>query len=97
MPRRPRPRASPTGSARVRAVLVRDGKGKPRRYVICYNPECAAWEAAQRTTIIAGAAQEQLSRGGTSLVGNSGFHEFLKVVGDDLDEEDEAKVAEEPR
>ena len=87
--------AGTTTDIEVKEVLVRpwDGKGKPRRYVVCYNPERAAWEAAQRTAIIA-ALQEQLSRGDKSLVGNSGFRKFLKVVGDDHFALDEAKVAE---
>src|SRR5512135_3863505 len=90
--------AGTTTDIEVKEVLVRpwDGKGKPRRYVVCYNPERAAWEAAQRTAIIA-ALQEQLSRGDKSLVGNSGFRKFLKVVGDDHFSLDEAKVAEEAK
>src|SRR5512135_2252725 len=90
--------AGTTTDIEVKEVLVRpwDGKGKPRRYVVCYNPERAAWEAAQRTAIIA-ALQEQLSRGDKSLVGNSGFRKFLKVVGDDHFALDEAKVAEEAK
>ena len=64
--------------------------------MVCYNPERAAWEAAQRTAIIA-ALQEQLSRGDKSLVGNSGFRKFLKVVGDHHFALDEAKVAEEAK
>ena len=90
--------AGTTTDIEVKEVLVRpwDGKGKPRRYIVCYNPERAAWEAAQRTAIIA-ALQEQLSRGDKSLVGNSGFRKFLKVVGDDHFALDEAKVAEEAK
>ena len=93
------PKASgSTTDIEVKEVLVRpwDGKGKPRRYVVCYNPARAAWEAAQRGAIIA-ALQEHLSRGDKSLVGNSGFRKFLKVVGDDHFALDEAKVAEEAR
>src|SRR5512144_1794747 len=56
--------AGTTTDIEVKAVLVRpwDGKGKSRRYVVCSNPERAAWEAAQRSAIIE-ALQEQLSRG----------------------------------
>jgi len=93
------PKASgSTTDIEVKEVLVRpwDGKGKPRRYVVCYNPARAAWDAAQRSAIIA-ALQEQLSRGDKSLVGNSGFRKFLKVIGDDHFALDEAKVAEEAR
>src|SRR5512134_2143219 len=89
--------AGTTTDIEVKEVLVRpwDGKGKSRRYVVCYNPERAAWEAAQRSAIIE-ALQEQLSRGDKSLVGN-GFRKFLKVVGDDHFALDEAKVAEEAK
>jgi DDE family transposase len=93
------PKASGTTTdIEVKEVWVRpwDGKGKPRRYVVCYNPARAAWDAAQRGAIIA-ALQEQLSRGDKSLVGNSGFRKFLKVIGDDHFALDEAKVAEEAR
>ena len=90
--------AGATTDIEVKEVLVRpwDGKGKSRRYVVCYNPERAAWEAAQRAAIVT-ALREQLSRGDKSLVGNSGFRKFLKVVGDDHFALDEAKVAEEAR
>src|SRR5512144_882742 len=93
-----RRRAGTTTDIEVKEVLVRpwDGKGKSRRYVVCYNPERAAWEAAQRSAIIE-ALQEQLSRGDKSLVGHSGFRECLKVVGDDHFALDEAKVAEEAK
>ena len=90
--------AGATTDIEVKEVLVRpwDGKGKSRRYVVCYNPERAAWEAAQRTAIVT-ALREQLSRGDKSLVGNSGYRKFLKVVGDDHFALDEAKIAEEAR
>jgi hypothetical protein len=90
--------AGTTTDIAVKEVLVRpwDGKGKPRRYVVCHNPARAAFDAAQRSAIIA-ALQEQLSRGDKSLVGNSGFRKFLKVIGDDHFALDEAKVAEEAK
>jgi hypothetical protein len=90
--------AGTTTDIAVKEVLIRpwDGKGKPRRYVVCHNPARAAFDAAQRSAIIA-ALQEQLSRGGKSLVGNSGFRKFLKVIGDDHFALDEAKVAEEAK
>jgi hypothetical protein len=90
--------AGTTTDIAVKEVLVRpwDGKGKPRRYVVCHNPARAAFDAAQRNAIIA-ALQEQLSRGDKSLVGNSGFRKFLKVIGEDHFALDEAKVAEEAK
>lgn len=93
---RRRPARRPTSRSRRSWSGPGTAKGKPRRYIVCYNPERAAWEAAQRTAIIA-ALQEQLSRGDKSLVGNSGFRKFLKVVGDDHFALDEAKVAEEAK
>ena len=90
--------AGTTTDIAVKELLIRpwDGKGKPRRYVVCHNPARAAFDAAQRNAIIA-ALQEQLSRGGKSLVGNSGFRKFLKVIGKDHFALDEAKVAEEAK
>ena len=72
--------AGATADIEVKEVLVRpwDGKGTSRRYVVCYNPERAAWEAAQRAAIVT-ALREQLSRGDKSLVRNSGYRKFLKV------------------
>ncbi|MEI7609093.1 MAG: hypothetical protein WCJ64_17075 [Rhodospirillaceae bacterium] len=36
----------------VKEVVVEAWEGETRRYVVCYNPERAAWEAAQRTAIL---------------------------------------------
>ena len=80
----------------VKEVMVPSWEGKPRRYVVCYNPERAAWEAAQRTAILE-SLRQQLGRGDKAPVGNSGYRRYLKVVGDDHFVLDEAKAAEEAR
>jgi transposase len=82
----------------VKEVFVKpwDGQGKARRYVVCYNAERAAWEAAQRAAIVA-SLSDKLRQGDKSLVANSGFRRFLKVVGEDHFALDEAKIAAEAR
>ena len=80
----------------VKEVVVPSWEGKPRRYVVCYNPERAAWEAAQRAAIL-DSLRQQLGRGDKALVGNSGYRRYLKVEGDDHFVLDEAKAAEEAR
>ena len=91
------PRAGGTSTdIEVKEVIVPSWEGKPRRYVVCYNPERAAWEAAQRAAIL-NSLRQQLGRGDKALVGNSGYRRYLKVVGDDHFVLDETKAAEEAR
>ena len=57
------PRAGGTSTdIEVKEVIVPSWEGKPRRYVVCYNPERAAWEAAQRAAIL-NSLRQQLGRG----------------------------------
>ncbi|MEI7611205.1 MAG: transposase, partial [Rhodospirillaceae bacterium] len=80
----------------IKEVVVTPWEGKPRRYVVCFNPERAAWEAGQRAAILE-SLRDQLARGDKALVGNSGYRRYLKVVGDDHFALDEAKAADEAR
>jgi hypothetical protein len=58
----------------VKEVLVDD-----RRYVVCFNPEEAAKDRADREKLIA-AIEEKLKRGGVKrLIPNRGYRRFLKV------------------
>jgi hypothetical protein len=58
---------------RVKEVRVED-----RRYIVCYNPQEALKEAADRQAIVE-ALQEKLKGGSRQLVGNSGYRKYLKV------------------
>jgi len=85
-----------TTEIELKEVVVTPWEGKPRRYVVCFNPERAAWEAGQRAAILE-SLREQLGRGDKALVGNSGYRRYLKVVGDGHFALDEAKATEEAR
>jgi transposase len=74
----------------VKEVLVGQ-----RRYVVCYNPEQARKDAADRTQIVE-ALRATLPQGDKALVGNKGFRKYLRVEGKHF-EVDEAKLKEEAR
>ena len=66
-----------------------------RRYVVCYNPEQARKDAADRTRIVA-ALRATLKQGDKALVGNKGFRKYLRRA-DKHFEIDEAKITAEAR
>jgi transposase len=74
----------------VKEVLVGE-----RRYVVCYNPEQARKDAADRCRIVE-ALRATLKQGDKALVGNKGFRKYLRVEGKHF-EVDEAKLKEESR
>jgi len=74
----------------VKQVLVGE-----RRYVVCYNPEQARKDAADRSRIVE-ALRATLKQGDKALVGNKGFRKYLRVEGKHF-EVDEAKLKEESR
>jgi hypothetical protein len=57
----------------VKEVWVED-----RRYIVCYNPQEAAKDAADRQAILK-ALEDKLKQGVKSMVGNRGYRRFLKV------------------
>ena len=57
---------------------VKEVRVEDRRYVVCFNPEEAAKEAADRQAILA-ALEDKLREGAGSLVGNRGFRRFLSI------------------
>lgn len=59
-------------------LRVKDVRVGDRRYVVCYNPEEAAKDAADRQAILA-ALEETLRQGAGALVGNRGYRRFLRV------------------
>ena len=74
----------------VKEVLVGQ-----RRYVVCYNPEQARKDAADRARIVE-ALRATLKQGDKALVGNKGFRKYLRVEGKHF-EVDEAKLKQEAR
>jgi len=74
----------------VKEVLVGQ-----RRYVVCYNPEQARKDAADRFRIV-DALRATLKQGDKALVGNKGFRKYLRVEGKHF-EVDEAKLKKEAR
>ena len=58
---------------KVKEVWVED-----RRYIVCYNPQEAAKDAADRQAILK-ALEDKLKQGAKSMVGNRGYRRFLKV------------------
>ena len=74
----------------VKEVLVGE-----RRYVVCYNPEQARKDAADRSRIVE-ALRVALKQGDKALVGNKGFRKYLRTEGKRF-EIDEAKLKGEAR
>jgi transposase len=66
-----------------------------RRYVVCYNPEQARKDAADRARIVE-ALRATLKQGDKALVGNKGFRKYLRRA-DQHFEVDEAKITAEAR
>ena len=68
-----------------------------RRYVVCYNPEQAKKDAADRQAIVE-SLKEKLKQGDKALVGNKGYRKYLKREGEQaVFRIDEDKLAEEAR
>jgi len=74
---------------------VKEVRVGERRYVVCYNPEQARKDAADRAQIVEG-LRAALKQGDKALVGNKGFRKYLRGDGPHF-EVDEAKVKEEAR
>jgi hypothetical protein len=66
-----------------------------RRYIVCYNPQEAARDAAERETLVEALA-DSLRHGAKQLVGNRGYRRFLRVAKGAVTI-DAAKVEEEAR
>ena len=93
----PRARSAET-VLEVKEVVVGDwGPGsKPRRYVVCFNPEEAKRDAATREAIL-GHLAGALKQGDKSLVGNAGYRRFLATPSGEHFAIDPARVAEDAR
>jgi hypothetical protein len=63
---------------------VKEVRVGERRYVVCFNPEQAAKDRADREAILR-SLEQQLRRGDKSLVGNKGYRKYLKALGPHFD------------
>jgi hypothetical protein len=82
----------------VKEVVVGDwGPGsKPRRYVVCFNPDEAKRDAATRTALLDN-LRTALQRGHKQLVGNTGYRRFLATPREGHFEIDARRVEEDAR
>jgi hypothetical protein len=82
----------------VKEVVVGDWgpQAKPRRYVVCFNPEEAKRDAAARDAIL-DSLRGKLRQGDKELVGNAGYRRFLATPRPGQFEIDPARVAEDAR
>ena len=82
----------------VKEVVVGDwGPGtKPRRYVVCFNPDEAKRDAATRAAIL-DSLRTTLQRGDKQLVGNTGYRRFLATPREGHFEIDARRVEEDAR
>ena len=86
----PRQSAQDPEPLQVKDVWVDD-----HRYVVCFNPERARKDRADRDSIVA-SLDEQLRRGPKSLVGNKGYRKYVKA-GESAFTIDHDKIDEEAR
>jgi hypothetical protein len=93
----PRARGKET-SLEVKEVIVGDWgpTAKPRRYVVCFNPDEAKRDQAARAAILQG-LQAKLQQGDKALIGNAGYKRFLATPRDGHFAIDPARVAEDAR
>jgi len=77
-------------------LQVKEVRIADRRYVVCYNPDQATKDRADREAIVA-ALSDKLKQGDKSLVGNKGYRKYLKAVEGKRFEIDRAKVESEAK
>ncbi len=93
----PRARGAET-ALEVKEVVVGDwGPGtRPRRYVVCFNPEEARRDAAARAAIVE-SLRLKLQQGDKGLVGNAGYRRFLATPCEGHFEIDADRITEDAR
>ena len=82
----------------VKEVILGDRgpSAKPRRYVVCFNPQEARRDAAAREAILR-SLEGALANGDKTLVGNAGYRRFLKTPRAKHFEVDPQRVAQDAR
>ena len=93
----PRARGGET-AIEIKEVVVGDWgpRCKPRRYVVCFNPEQAQRDAAARAAIL-DSLHMKLRQGDKGLVGNAGYRRFLATPREGHFEIDADRIAEDTR
>jgi len=93
----PRARGAET-AIEAKEVVVGDWgpQCKPRRYVVCFNPEQAQRDAAARAAIL-DSLRMKLRQGDKGLVGNAGYRRFLATPREGHFEIDADRIAEDAR
>lgn len=76
-------------------LQVKEVRVAGRRYVVCYNPQEAAKDAADRAAIVQ-ALRDKVEQGAKGLVGNRGYRRFVRVERDAVTV-DESKITDEAR
>jgi hypothetical protein len=69
--------AGESGGPRGENLKVKEVWVDDRRYIVCYNPQEAAKDAADRQAILK-ALEDKLQQGAKGMVGNRGYRRFLK-------------------
>jgi transposase len=78
-------------------LQVKEVRIEDRRYIVCFNPEQAKKDAADRLAIVE-SLREKLKQGDKALVGNKGYRKYLKQEGEQaVFRIDEDKLQEEAR
>jgi hypothetical protein len=85
------------GSRDPLVLELKEVRIEDRRYVVCYNPEQAKKDAADRQAIVE-SLKEKMKQGDKALVGNKGYRKYLKREGEQAAFSiDEDKLQEEAR
>jgi len=85
------------GSREPLVLKLKEVRIEDRRYVVCYNPEQAKKDAADRQAIVE-SLKEKMKQGDKALVGNKGYRKYLKREGEQAAFSiDEDKLQEEAR
>ena len=87
----PRENSKSPSPLKVKQVFVDE-----RRYIVCHNDEQARKDQHDREAILA-SLREQLTQGGTTLVGNKGYRKYLTAARGGAFAIDEAKVKRDAR
>lgn len=78
-------------------LQLKEVRIEDRRYVVCFNPEQAKKDAADRQAIVE-SLRDKLKQGDKALVGNKGYRKYLKREGEQAAFRiDEEKLEEEAR
>jgi transposase len=86
------------GSSTPLAIEVKEVRVEGRRYVVCYNPEQASKDAADRQAIVESLREKLATGDEKALIGNTGYRKYLKREGEQAAFRiDEEKLAEEAR